>query len=160
MTNIFKCPDSLERVVWIVISLSFLLTAGCASSSKKINATYVSPLKYNSYPCPQLEQEYARLLQKSSMVNKEQDDIASSDSVAMGVGMVLFWPALLFIDNDDRREEVALLKGEINAIEESAIQKNCSSLSKAIINDRATAKKQTEEEAEKRRKQTQNDPYQ
>lgn len=102
-----------------------LILAGCASHSDKIDAAYISPLKYNSYTCSQLEQEYARVAQRSSIVNGQQDDIASNDAVAMGVGMVLFWPALFFIDSDDKKEEVARLKGEHNAIEQIAIQREC-----------------------------------
>ena len=40
---------------------------------------------------------------------------------------LLFWPTLFLIDNDDMREQVALIKGLLNAIQESAIQKGCMS---------------------------------
>ena len=46
------------------------------------------------------------------------DDIASNDSVAMGVGLALIWPVLIFIESDDHKEEVGCLKSEINAIEQ------------------------------------------
>ena len=111
---------------------STLFLAGCADKSANIQASYVSPLAYNSYDCEALEQEYARLVRKSKSINKKQDGIASNDSVATGVGLVLFWPALFFIDNDDHREEVALLKGEVNAVEQASIQKKCLSIVEEI----------------------------
>jgi hypothetical protein len=40
---------------------------------------------------------------------------------------LLFWPTLFLIDNDYMREQVALIKGQLNAIQESAIQKGCMS---------------------------------
>ena len=40
---------------------------------------------------------------------------------------LLFWPTLFLIDNDDMREQVAFIKGQQNAIQESAIQKGCMS---------------------------------
>ena len=132
----------------ITLGLSFALV-GCASDAAKIQATYVSPMKYNSFSCSQLEQEYARLLSKSSSINAQQDSIASKDAVATGVGLVLFWPALFFIDNDDHREEVARLKGELDATESSSISKNCSDLTRAISADRKAA----EEAARKRKAQ-------
>jgi hypothetical protein len=114
-----------------LLSTTLILTA-CADKSSSIQAAYISPLAYQSYDCDALEQEYARLVRKSQSINKQQDDIASSDSVATGVGLVLFWPALFFIDNDDLREQVAQLKGEVNAVEQASIQKNCMSLSNSI----------------------------
>ena len=128
----------------------------CASSSEDITASYVSPMKYNSYSCGQMEQEYARLLQESSITNERQDDIAGNDTVAMGVGMVLFWPALFFIDNDDHKEEVARLKGEIKAVEQTSIQKDCYALSQTIAADRAALA----EEMKKRKEAKQNDTRQ
>jgi len=43
----------------------------------------------------------------------------------MGVGLVLFWPALFFLIGDDKKEELARLKGEYEALEKIAIQKDC-----------------------------------
>ncbi|MCZ6605787.1 MAG: hypothetical protein O7A03_11680, partial [Alphaproteobacteria bacterium] len=76
--------------------LTALAINGCASSSETIEATYVSPMKYESNSCAQVEQEYDRILVESNAVSKKQDDIADNDSVAMGVGLILFWPALFF----------------------------------------------------------------
>ncbi len=114
-----------------------LTIAACASSSDKIEASYVSPMKYNSFNCSQMTQEYARLSQEASITNKQQNDIADNDAAAMGVGLILFWPALFFIDTDDKREEVARLKGEIKAVEEVSISKDCTALSRNIQDDKA-----------------------
>ena len=54
------------------------------------------------------------------------DKTASNDSVQMGVGLVLFWPALFFLDGDTpQAAEYARLRGEFDALEKAAIQKNC-----------------------------------
>ena len=89
-------------------------------------------MAYNSYDCQALEEEYVRLARKSHSINKQQDDIASNDSVATGVGLIIFWPALFFIDNDDVREQVAQLKGELDAVEQVSIKKKCHVLTKTI----------------------------
>jgi len=127
----------IRRVALLTV-LTVHLSA-CASQSNNITVQYVSPIKYNSYNCSQLEQEYSRLGSRSQTINKRQDDIAGKDAVAMGVGMILFWPALFFIDNDDHREEVARLKGELEAVEQGSIQKNCTALSSQISGDRKRA---------------------
>lgn len=115
---------------------SLILLGGCADKSSEISATYVSPLAYKSYDCDQLEQEYLRLQRRGSEIMKSQDDTASDDSVAMGVGLVLFWPALFFIDSDDAREEVGRIKGELEAVEQASIQKKCLTLSSEISKTR------------------------
>ena len=127
------------------LGLAALALAGCASKSTSIEATEVSSAKYDAYECSQLDHEYTRVLERSNSVNKEQDRIASNDAVATGVGVILFLPALFFIDTDDRREEVARLKGELDAIEQSSIQKDCSDLSARIRTDRTAAEKATAE---------------
>ena len=41
------------------------------------------------------------------------------------MGLVLFWPALFFMIGKDQKEELGRLKGEYEALEQSAIQKEC-----------------------------------
>ena len=63
------------KILTTAVCLSFALAAtGCSSKSDKIQPTYVSPIKYSSHDCGQLEQEYTRLLQHSTSANKKQDD--------------------------------------------------------------------------------------
>ena len=46
----------------------------------------------------------------------------------MGVGLVLFWPTLFFLEGGDGAEaaEYARLKGERDALEQAYTQKKCS----------------------------------
>ena len=129
----------LKALGLVLALLGATLTIGCADKSEKIEATYVSPLKYKSYTCQQLEQEYARVAQQSSMINKKQDDIAENDETAMAIVLILVWPSLFFIEGYDKKEEVGRLKGNVNAIEQSSIQKNCMTLAKTIRDERAAA---------------------
>ncbi len=129
----------LKALGLVLALLGATLTIGCADKSEKIAAIYISPLKYNSNTCQQLEQEYARVALQSAKVNKKQDDIAENDETATAIGLILVWPALFFIEDDDKKEEVGRLKGEINAVEQSAIQKNCMTLAKTIRDEKAAA---------------------
>ena len=55
-----------------------------------------------------------------------QDKNASNDAVRTTVGVVLFWPAVLFNNGDNAHAaELARLKGEMQAIEDAARRKNC-----------------------------------
>ncbi|MEW6714364.1 MAG: metal ABC transporter ATP-binding protein [Nitrospirota bacterium] len=119
-----KKGNSLLRVVSVVLILSFV--AGCATSPEKISATYVSPLQYQSYNCNQLKEESLRVSSRVMEVTGQQKKEATKDAVAMGVGLVLFWPALFFLIGDDKKEELGRLKGEYEALDKASIAKECS----------------------------------
>jgi hypothetical protein len=63
---------------------------------------------------------------RAAQASGVQDSKATNDKVAMGVGLVIFWPALLFTKgNDENTAELARLKGSMDAIEQVSIQKKC-----------------------------------
>lgn len=63
----------------------------------------------------------------------------------MGVGLILFWPALFFLANKDQRVELATLKGQYEALEEAAVRKNCN-----VAKEIEAARKMEEKRKEKR----------
>lgn len=110
---------------YILLSGIMLLPA-CAKHTQDIPSEYVSPMQYESYSCKQLEAEMQTVSQKVSDIGAQQDKIASDDSAQMGVGLLLLWPTLFFLDGDTpQAHEYAHLKGEFDALEHAAIQKNC-----------------------------------
>jgi hypothetical protein len=114
---------SLKTAIALTATVSFI--AGCATKSENITAKYVSPMQYNSLNCQQVESEMIRVSNQVRTVAGVQDEEAQGDAIAMGVGMVLFWPALFFLAGDDKEQELAQLKGEHQALQQSAIQKEC-----------------------------------
>jgi len=114
-----------KKTVLSLCALSLALS-GCAPSSENVKPAYVSPLQYQGYSCNQIRQEMMIVARHVSEVSGTQDSHATNDDVAMGVGLIIFWPALFFLANKDQREELARLKGEYEALEEAAVRKNCS----------------------------------
>lgn len=105
---------------------SGLLLAACAKEASQVGATYVSPVLYEAYTCPQLAEEAQRVSSRAAQSSGVQDQKATNDKVAMGVGLVIFWPALLFTKgNDENTAELARLKGQMDAIEQASIKKRC-----------------------------------
>lgn len=103
-----------------------LLASGCATASKDIAATYVSPIQYQSYDCPQLVAELQRISGRVSQIGGRLDEAASNDKMITGAGVILFWPALFFIGGTKAQEqEYSRLKGEYDAVNQVAIQKKC-----------------------------------
>jgi|JI10StandDraft_1071094.scaffolds.fasta_scaffold126716_2 hypothetical protein len=115
---------SLVVVLMAFASISFL--GACASHTHEIAPAYISPLEYDDYSCKQIKAEIARVSRRAQQVAGEVNKNADGDSTAMGVGLILFWPALFFIDGDSpQAQEYAELKGRFNTLEEVGIQKNC-----------------------------------
>ena len=97
-----------------------------ANDPKNISASYVSPIQYEGYTCPQIREEAARLSSKAAEITGVQQSKANGDAVAMGVGLVLFWPSLFFIKGDgSTATEVAHLKGQMDALEQASIKRKC-----------------------------------
>lgn len=115
----------MYKTIVVITSIAALL-GGCASSPEKISATYVSPLQYGNYDCDQIREEMIRVSSQVQTVAGQQKKTADNDKLAMGVGLVLFWPALFFLAGSDKKEELGRLKGEYDALNQSAIQKKCS----------------------------------
>ncbi len=136
----------MNKKVIVVVS-SMVLTSflgACSSSPDKISAQYVSPLMYQSHDCDQIGMELRRVNRRLIEVTGAQEKEANNDAVAMGVGLVLFWPALFFLAGDDHTAELGRLKGEYEALESAAIQKKC---------DIAQELKEAREERERREKE-------
>ena len=106
---------------------SVLRTAACASQPEKISAQYVSEVSYQHYSCDQLAMEARRISARTNELYIAVKDTADTDEVQMGVGLILLWPVLFFLEGGDGPEaaEYARLKGEADAIDRAAITKNC-----------------------------------
>lgn len=111
---------------FLVASVAATIVSGCASSSKEIQAAYVSPMTYQDFSCSQLIAESQRIQRRVSGAAGAVDDRASGDKMKMGVGLVLFWPTLFFLKGDGpEAQELARLRGEYEAIEQTYNRKDC-----------------------------------
>lgn len=83
-------------------------------------------MMYSSWTCAQIREEAERLSARAVQASGAQDRQATNDAVATGVAIVLFWPAAFFVRGDSvNSAELARLKGEMDAIQQVSIQKNC-----------------------------------
>ena len=102
------------------------MLAGCASKAADITPSYVSPLQYQSFTCSQLGQEAQRISAAAAAASGQQDSQATKDAVATTVSVIVFWPALFLVGGDKQNAaQLAQLKGEMDAIQQESIQKNC-----------------------------------
>lgn len=103
-----------------------LAVAGCASKSADIKATYISPVGYQGYTCDQLQVEAQSVSQRAAVASGRQDEARRGDVVKTTIGAVLFWPVILFNEgNGQTASELANLKGQMDAIHQASVSKNC-----------------------------------
>lgn len=111
----------------ILLLTTIIGLSACASNPDKMAASYVSPIQFEGYSCKQLGAEAQRVNRKASDLHGALKKEAGNDSAQMAVGLVLFWPALFFLEGGDgpQAAEYQRLKGEYEAIEQVSIKKNC-----------------------------------
>lgn len=109
--------------VWF-LAVSFL--NACSTASKDISAAYISPLQYKDYNCDQLTAEMQRVSTRVTELGGRLDQAASNDKAITGLGLILFWPALFALGGTKQQEaDYGRLRGEYDAINQAAIQKDC-----------------------------------
>lgn len=111
----------------IIALAAATLLVGCASQPEEIAPQYVSSIQYQDYDCKQLGGEVARVSRRVSELHASLEKTADNDAAQMGVGLILFWPTLFFLEGGDgaQAQEYARLKGERDAIEQISVKKKC-----------------------------------
>jgi len=103
-----------------------LALGACATPSNKVAATYVSPTQYERWDCGVIGEEMQRVSARAAEVAGVQDQAATGDAVAMGVALVVFWPALFLVEGGAATEaELGRLKGQMDALQQVASSKSC-----------------------------------
>jgi hypothetical protein len=141
----------MKKITCVVLFSSLL--AGCASPTKHVVQTYVPVSMYSSYSCRALAAEMRRIVRKQTELAGVQDETARADSIKTGfMGLGLLTAGLgaavtastdaaalitatglgtgtvsgaLIHGNDANTNQIALLKGELDAAERSFIQRGC-----------------------------------
>lgn len=109
----------------VVFGLAVVL-CGCASRSRDVAPAYVSPVTYQSFSCQQLTEEARVVSQKAFAAAKQQDHNRDMDAMKTTVGVVFFWPVILMNEGDGQNAaQLAILKGQMDAIEQASRQKGC-----------------------------------
>ena len=110
----------------IALTLTALLFGGCASHSEDLQSVEISPAQYAAYDCAQLGSEIQRVADWEEYLKSEVDANAEHDELVVGFSIVLFPPALIFLEGDGKAaDEYARLMGERKALQAAGVEKNC-----------------------------------
>ena len=101
------------------------LVCGCSQSAKNIGATYVSPIEFQHLSCTQITAEMRRNGRRLAEVTKTHDKEHTKDTAA-AIGGFILWPLwIAMAGGGARKEELGRLKGQAEALEQVAIEKEC-----------------------------------
>ena len=110
---------------FIAVIPALLLTTACATQPSEIAPTYISPSMFSAMSCPALRNEATRINAQVASLTGIQQAAADSDGAMMGIGMLIFWPALLGLKGDDNAPQLAQMRGMADAINAAGLQKGC-----------------------------------
>ena len=84
-------------------------------------------MKYQNYDCQQIGFEQAHVERRTNELYHRLKGRNNSDNWMMGLGLVVAWPALLFMKGNNGAEntEYAQLKGDYEALRTVSIQRRC-----------------------------------
>jgi hypothetical protein len=121
-----------------VPALALLL--GCATRSQDVPPLATTATEFLAWGCERIDAESDRVQQRAADVAYAVDVRANNNVFAMGLGLSVFWPALLAMRPDGpEAAELARLKGRHEALRAAASQKACPDGGLALPAARAAA---------------------
>ncbi|WP_233259153.1 hypothetical protein [Rubrivivax albus] len=110
----------------LALACAVSLTSGCATRAVDVRPAIVDPAEFQPWSCDRLQAEMDRVQQRAVELSWIVDERAGQHVVALGVGLMVFWPALLAMRPDGAEsDELAALKGRFEALHEAARRNAC-----------------------------------
>ena len=114
----------MKKLILAVTSLA--LVSACATQPDQIMATPTSTTQYDRMSCRSLGAEQTRIVSSVNVLTAAQKQKANNDAAVMGIGMILFWPALFALKGDKTTApQLAVAKGQYDAIMSVRSAKGC-----------------------------------
>jgi hypothetical protein len=124
----------------LLCTVAATLLSACASRSVEVKPLAANPADFAGWTCDALHDEIERVQQRAADVAYAVDAHAGNNLIALSVGAVMFWPALLAMRPDGPEAvELAKLKGRHEALVGAAQAKRCPPVGDALPAVRAAA---------------------
>lgn len=112
----------------------------CATRSADVPALPDDPHRYVSWPCAALHDELDRVRQRAAALAYDVDARAGNNIIALGLGVTVFWPALLAMRPDGMdAQALAQLKGRDEALRAALARRHCPPAAEQLDAARAAA---------------------
>jgi hypothetical protein len=125
---------------WVGGLLAAVLVAGCATRAADVQPLPANPADFLPWPCARIHDEMDLVQQRAVDLSWTVDERAGQHVVALGIGLAIFWPALLAMRPDGAdAEALARLKGRFEALQAAAAANGCAPPSSTMPPERAAA---------------------
>jgi hypothetical protein len=114
--------------------------AGCATRSADVRPRPTDPALYAGWQCDRLHDEIDAVQARAADVAYAVDARVGNNMIALGVGVAVFWPALLAMRPDgEEAQQLAELKGRYEALQAAAAARGCAAAPSQMTAARAAA---------------------
>ena len=115
-----------------------IAAAGCATRAVDVLPAPANPADFLAWDCVRIDDEQDRVQQRAADVAYAVYELAGNNIVALGVGVAVFWPAILAMRPSGLDAvELARLKGRFEALQTAARYKACPALGADLPQARA-----------------------
>lgn len=117
----------MKKLIITLTTVALGALSACTSHPKNIEANYVSAAQFKNWSCDQVVNEKVRLERQISQKYAHLQTKSRRDKAAVGIGLFVAWPALLFMSGGSSGSQVAYadMKGKYEALEVTYNQKRC-----------------------------------
>jgi len=106
--------------------LAASLLAGCATRAVNVAPAPTDPAEFMTWDCARLDDERDIVQQRAADAAYSVDERVGNNILALGVGVMVFWPAMLAMrDDGPEAADLARLKGRFEALQAVALQRQC-----------------------------------
>ncbi len=131
---------SMSPRVNAALGLLAMLLLGCATRADDVKPIAADPSVFAAMDCDALYDEADRVRVRAAHVAYSVDERAGTNIVALGMGVTVFWPALLAMrPAGPDAQELARLKGRDEAIERAMAARGCPPAPEQLSPERAAA---------------------
>ncbi|MFN0182241.1 MAG: hypothetical protein ACKVQR_00340 [Aquabacterium sp.] len=117
---------SRRRRLGTVALAAALMLGGCASRSTEVRPVRADPAHFAAWPCERLHDEIDLVQERAIDVAYAVDARSGNNMIALGLGVTVFWPALLAVRPEGlEARELAALKGRDEALRAVVERKGC-----------------------------------
>ena len=103
--------------------------SGCATRAVDVQPTPASAADFIAWDCARIDDEQDAVQQRAADVAYAVDERAGNNILALGVGVAVFWPAILAMRPAGlEAAELARLKGRFEALQTASRLKHCPAL--------------------------------
>ena len=110
----------------LIVAAIGLLIAGCASRAVDVKPLAADPADFLAWDCTRIDDELDAVQQRAADLAYAVDERAGNNIIALGVGVTIFWPAILAMRPDGpEAEDLARLRGRFDALRSASRHQAC-----------------------------------